>query len=105
MSYEVKSCGACWHRHVVALVMINALIGLYTAVLAPASPGFTHATWIWSLHALHAFVFVVAVTQALVIFHGKRCRCGLVLASINVLFFVAALARTAWLIEHSVRAH
>lgn len=94
--FEQRIAGFC--------VSTNAVIAVFTGIIAPAMPWFSRATWIWSIHALHMLVVVVALTHALTLFYQRRSRPWLLAALANASIFAAAVGRALWLIEHSLRA-
>lgn len=92
------------HRFAMLFLVANTCIAFFTAVFFPSIGGLRHATWIWSIHALHLLVFVIALTQATVLFRNERARKWLFVSSANVVLFIAAISRGVWLIDHSLRA-
>jgi hypothetical protein len=95
LTFEQRIAGVC--------VSANAVIAVFTGIIAPVTPWFSRATWIWSIHAFHILVVVVALTHSLTLFFQCRSRLWLVAALANALIFAAAVGRTLWLIEHSLR--
>lgn len=96
LTFEQCIAGVC--------VSANAVIAVFTGIIAPAMPWFSRATWIWSIHALHVLLVVVALTHSLTLFFQRRSRLWLVAALANAFVFAAAVGRALWLIKHSLRA-